>query len=127
MDASEKCALVVDDDPGTLTLMRHFFRALGYGVICVASGPEALEVLQQGSDRIALVLLDIAMPGMNGIEVAQAIRATRQLADLPIIAVTARADAGVQAEADSAGINLVITKPFDPGTLRGVVSKILSG
>ncbi len=127
MNASEKCALVVDDDPGTLTLMRHFFRALGYGVICAASGPEALEVLQQEPDRVALVLLDIAMPGMNGIEVAQAIRTTRKPADLPIIAVTARADSTIQDEANSAGINMVVTKPFDPSALRTIVSKFLSG
>jgi CheY-like chemotaxis protein len=92
---------------------------LGYRVIEAGSGGAALENLQQRDD-IALILLDFAMPGMNGAEVAREIRARRP--DLPILFVTGYADAEALAYAEEDG---VLQKPFDDHELAAKIGAVL--
>ena len=83
----------------------------GFNVLAAASGPEALELVRRGN--IDLVLLDIMMPGMTGIDVLRTLRATRSSAALPVVMVTAKTDSEDVVEALSLGANDYVTKPVD--------------
>jgi CheY-like chemotaxis protein len=115
--------LVVDDDGVALTLMRRYLGTMGVSVLVAEGGEAALDIIREQAGRVSLVLLDIAMPFMNGLQVCKAIRSDLQLADLPVVALTARVGPGVDAAISEAGINDVITKPFDPQLLRQVLAK----
>jgi signal transduction histidine kinase/DNA-binding response OmpR family regulator len=80
--------LLVDDDPGTLTLLEETLRAAGYETQSVRSGARALEVLS--SKLISAVLLDLLMPGMDGFEVIRHVRQEATLKDLPILVMTGK-------------------------------------
>jgi signal transduction histidine kinase len=111
MNAATGSLLIVDDDePGREGLARRL-RRQGYEVCCAPGGPEALEVL--AGRRFDLVLLDIMMPGMNGLEVLQSLRRTDSLTDLPVIMVTARVESAAVVEALELGANDYLTKPLD--------------
>jgi signal transduction histidine kinase len=111
MNAPAGSLLIVDDDePGREGLARRL-RRQGYEVCCALGGPEALEVL--GGRRFDLVLLDIMMPDMNGLEVLKSLRRTDSLIDLPVIMVTARAESVSVVEALELGANDYLTKPLD--------------
>src|SRR3954452_3945073 len=111
MSAATGSLLIVDDDePGREGLARRL-RRQGYEACCAPGGPEALEAL--GGRRFDLVLLDVMMPGMNGLEVLKFLRRIDSLIDLPIIMVTARGDSGDVVEALELGANDYLTKPLD--------------
>jgi len=115
--------LVVDDDEIALNLMRRYLGAMGVPVLVAEGGEAALDIIRQQAGRVSLVLLDLAMPFMNGLQVCKAIRTDLQLVDLPVVALTARVGPGIDTAVYEAGINEVITKPFDPQLLRQVLSK----
>lgn len=121
--SGKEAVLVVDDDATTIMLLRHYLEGIHVTTLVAVDGPNALDVLEVHSDQIGLVLLDIAMPRMNGFELCRAIRANPALADLPVVAVTARSSPDMYADAEAAGINLVIPKPFKPSAIREVLEK----
>ena len=86
---SEPRVLVVDDDEPTNQLMERYLGSVGAKSEYAMSGVEALEMLHRNPARYSLVLLDLAMPIMNGYDVCRAIRADPELAHLPIVAFTA--------------------------------------
>jgi sigma-B regulation protein RsbU (phosphoserine phosphatase) len=110
--ADETSSLLIVDDEElnreglTRRLQRH-----GYVVSSACSGQDAIEML--GKRKFDLVLLDIVMPGMNGLEVLKRLRQVDSLIDLPIIMVTARGDSGDVVEALELGANDYLTKPLD--------------
>lgn len=120
---SDNKVLVVDDDEIALALMRRYLGTMGVSVLVAEGGEAALNIIREQADRVSLVLLDLAMPFMSGLQVCKAIRSDLQMADLPVVALTARVGPGVDAEVYEAGINEVITKPFDPQLLRQVLAK----
>ena len=103
--------LVVDDLPANRDLMTRRLERSGFSVVSAASGPEALELVRRGN--IDLVLLDIMMPGMTGLDVLRTLRATRSSAALPVVMVTAKTDSEDMVEAFSLGANDYVTKPVD--------------
>src|SRR5574341_1756295 len=104
--------LVVDDDDATQLLMSRYLESLGIDALVAGNGEQALELLKQHTAEISLVLIDIAMPGMNGYDLARAIRTELALTDLPLIALTARVGPEVGTKALAAGIDEVVAKPF---------------
>src|SRR3954451_23073206 len=103
--------LIVDDEElNREGLARRLLRH-GYEVTGVKSGREAIELL--GGRRFDLVLLDIMMPGMNGLEVLRFLRRVDSLLDLPIIMVTARGGSEDMVEALELGANDYVTKTLD--------------
>lgn len=88
-------------------------------VTCCTSGIEALSVA--GTYRPDIVLLDVMMPGMDGVETLANLRATAALQDLPIVFVTARSQPNEIDDFLKAGADDVITKPFDPMALASQV------
>jgi len=115
--------LVVDDDEIALNLMRHYLGAMGVPVLVAEGGEAALDIIRQHTEQVGLVLLDLAMPSMNGLQVCKAIRTDLQLVDLPVVALTACVGPDIDTAVYEAGIDKVITKPFDPQLLRQVLSK----
>jgi two-component system, OmpR family, KDP operon response regulator KdpE len=99
--------LVVDDEPQIRRVMRTTLTSQGYTLLEARSGEEALETLRR--ERADLVLLDINMPGMPGLEVCREIRAT---SDVPIIMLTVRNTERDKVQALDAGADDYVVKPF---------------
>ncbi|HEY2021044.1 response regulator [Paraburkholderia sp.] len=111
--------LVVDDLPEKHVVMRTILEELGENVIAVASGREALKaVLEQ---TFAVILLDVNMPGMDGLETASLLRAYRRTANTPIIFVTAYIDEEEMKRGYSLGAVDYISSPVVPEILRSKV------
>ena len=104
-----KHILVVDDERDILTCLDEVLTAEGYRVTCVVSGGEALDLLRQ--DPPDLIMLDLRMPGMNGLEVLQVIRRTH--ADLPIIVCSALGSYKNDFEILSGNVAGFLDKPMD--------------
>ena len=115
--------LVVDDDPQTLQLMSHIVRAQGYEVTTAISGAEALQ--QVSASRPDVMLLDVMMPEMDGVEVCRRLRANKSYADLPILLMTALAEPGNHADGLLAGADDYIAKPVDPVSLVARIKSVL--
>ena len=102
--------LVVDDAPDALHLLVDILEVAGYHVLATTSGAQALAVLQQHNPD--LILLDIMMPEMDGIEVCHRLKRENSTKDIPIVFITALTEAEHKVEAFSAGGVDYITKPF---------------
>lgn len=98
----------VDDEPQARRAVKIALIARGFEVVDAGSGEEALEKLRVESPNV--VLLDVNMPGMNGLETCKAIRAC---SDVPVIVISVRKAGAERAEAFEAGADQYITKPFD--------------
>jgi putative two-component system response regulator len=107
--------LVADDDPAMRALLRATLTRSGYGVDEVDNGAEVLVSLSRSLPD--LLLLDVGMPGMDGLQVTRALRAHRELTLLPIILVTARGRVEDKVAGLDAGATDFITKPFEPAEL----------
>jgi signal transduction histidine kinase len=116
---AEHAVLVVDDDQAVREVTAGFLSDLGYRVVEAGSGGAALEVLDE-HEGIELVLLDFAMPGMNGAEVAREARARRP--SLPILFLTGYADAEAMPQL---GREEILRKPFSQGELAAKVGATL--
>ncbi|KAB2380758.1 response regulator [Actinomadura montaniterrae] len=113
--------LAVDDREENLTALAAVLDALPVEVVPASSGQAALKELL--SDDFALILLDVVMPGMDGFETAQHIKARPRTRDIPIIFLTAAGGESEQAyRGYAAGAVDFLTKPFDPWLLRAKVS-----
>lgn len=110
----KKAVLVVDDDPKTLKLLAIKLTQEGYRVITAQSGKDALEAIKL--EKPGLVLLDIMMPEMNGIETLKRIKALGP--DIPVAMATAVWDDAEAKKAIEAGAYEYITKPIDMEYLK---------
>lgn len=117
--------LVIDDNPTNMKLLFFVLTTQGYEVRTAADALEALEVL--GTFEPRLVLLDLQLPGMDGLELARRLRSDARFAGLLIVAVTASAMKGDEERALEAGCDGYITKPIDTRTLPKLVASYLSG
>ncbi len=103
--------LVVDDEPTNRELLRDTLEVRGYAVEEAGSGAEALARIAAAPPDV--VLLDVSMPGLDGLEVCRRLKANPQTAPLPVIMVTAHADRLVRLAGIGAGANDYLTKPVD--------------
>jgi chemosensory pili system protein ChpA (sensor histidine kinase/response regulator) len=103
-------ALVVDDSLSARRSLTQFLQDAGYEVRAARDGLEAVEILEGQKPEVLLV--DLEMPRMNGIELTSYVRSTPNLADLPIVMITSRSAAKHREQAEAAGVNLYLTKPF---------------
>ena len=111
--------LIVDDEPSILELLTVALEAIGsYNVTSVTSGEKALELIGNDDIRFDCVLLDIQMPGMDGIEVCTALRANPRYRSAPIVMLTAMSQMSYVDKAFRAGATDYLTKPFDFEELR---------
>ncbi len=103
--------LVVDDNENNRDVLSRRLRQKGFLVSVAADGPEALAHIER--DSYDLILLDVEMPGMSGLEVLTRLRANRSQTQLPVIMVTARSEGADIVEAFGLGANDYVTKPVD--------------
>jgi PAS domain S-box-containing protein len=113
--------LAVDDNPESLGVIALMLERYGAEVVTVSSGAAALEVLKDVDHRFDALVSDLAMPGMDGMQLVRAVRASG-MTELPAIAVTAFADPIRLKAAKEAGYQSVITKPIFPGELGHVLA-----
>jgi two-component system response regulator MtrA len=116
--------VVADDDVDVRMLVMMKLQHSGHDVVGVENGRDAVDACR--TTRPDLVVLDLMMPGMSGLDACQAIRADPQMADTSIILLTARAqdsdvDAGMASGADA-----YVTKPFSPRELASRVDSLLT-
>lgn len=115
--------LVVDDDPQIVRLARSYLEQAGFEVLAAGDGERALHVIR--ADRPDLIVLDLMLPGRNGLDVAQIIRKDASLAQLPIIMLTARVEDADRINGFALGADDYVTKPFNPLELVARVQAVL--
>jgi two-component system response regulator MtrA len=115
--------LLCDDEEVLRRLVRATLQTDDYRIEEAADGEEALA--RARSLRPDLIILDMMMPGLSGLEVLRELRADPAFANTPVIMLTARARPADQEEAAAAGADRYLAKPFSPLELIGVVEKLL--
>ncbi|MEU1851081.1 HAMP domain-containing protein [Streptomyces sp. NPDC019990] len=118
--------LIVDDDIRNVFALTSVLEQHGLSVLYAENGREGIEVLEQHDD-VAVVLMDIMMPEMDGYATTTAIRRMPQFAGLPIIALTAKAMKGDREKAIESGASDYVTKPVDPDHLLTVMDQWMRG
>ena len=113
--------LVVDDDPKMRKIVKDFLVNKGYVVIEAANGEEAVDIFLNQKD-IALIILDVMMPVMDGWEVCKIVR---EYSKVPVIMLTARSEEKDELKGFELGVDEYITKPFSPKILVARVEAIL--
>ena len=117
--------LVVDDHESMRMIVKHALNDLGYKNIQMADdGSTALPMLKRSS--FDFLVCDWNMPGMEGIDLLKAVRASDELSDLPVLMVTAEAKKEQVIEAARSGVNDYIVKPFNRETLNTKIEKVFS-
>ncbi|MBI4006226.1 MAG: response regulator, partial [Gammaproteobacteria bacterium] len=112
MEYSLPLALVVDDSLSARRSLGKFLQDSGYEVRMARDGIEAVEILNVLTPKPNILLVDLEMPRMNGIELTAHVRSHEGIADLPIIMVTSRSTSKHRLQAEQAGVNAYFTKPF---------------
>ena len=115
--------LVAEDDRDIAELITHFLRKEGWSACVVTAGDEALAYARR--HVVDLVILDVMMPGLSGLEVCRALRGDKATEDLPIIMVTARAEAPDRILGLELGADDYLPKPFSPNELVARVRALL--
>jgi len=121
--------LIVDDNPTNLKLLRIILEQEGYAVTTADDAEEALRRLEQAKPR--MILMDIQLPGIDGLELTRRLKADPDYAGIVIIALTAYAMKGDEEKARAAGCDGYITKPIDaeqlPRTLEAYLAASRTG
>jgi DNA-binding response OmpR family regulator len=116
--------LIVDDEPTVRALVRDVLEMDDYEVIEAADGPAALEAVAEHNPQ--LMVLDIMMPGMSGLDVLRELRRDRPGNDLPIILLTAASDDDTTWAGWTSGASVFLPKPFDPSHLLDWVERLIA-
>ena len=121
--AAAERVLVVDDEPDIVALVAYHLAKAGYRVSTASSGPDALATAAH--DRPALIVLDLMLPGMSGLEVLEQLRGQPATRDVGVLMLTARKDEPDRIRGLSLGADDYLTKPFSPQELVLRVGAIL--
>ncbi|MDD3393014.1 MAG: transporter substrate-binding domain-containing protein [Anaerotignum sp.] len=115
--------LVAEDNKTNQLIAKTLLHQIGVESILAADGKEAVELYEQYKDKVALILMDLHMPVMNGYEAAEEIRKTSP--NIPIVAMTADVILGVKEKCAHSGIYHYISKPFDPDQFLQAVREVI--
>jgi CheY-like chemotaxis protein len=115
--------LVVDDNPINLKLMRILLNGEGFNVTTAANAVEAQAALKVFTP--ALVLMDLQMPGMDGLELTRRLKADPKTKGIPVVAITAYAMSGDDMKAKEAGCDAYVAKPIDTRTLPRLLHDLI--
>ena len=121
--ARRQVALAVDDSLSARRSLAQFVQDAGLEVRTARDGLEAIEIIN--GKRPDIVLADLEMPRMNGLELAAHLRANQTTRDLPVIMITSRSTDKHRREAEAMGVNVYLTKPFAEDELLGHIKKLL--
>ena len=122
-DSTNLTVLVVEDNDDSRYLMRLELEQLGYLVIEAENGAKAVEIAER--ERPNIILMDLTLPVMGGLEATAKIRANHEMRDVPIIAVTAHQESDWREEAKASGFDAYVTKPIDGGWLSELIKGLL--
>ena len=115
--------LVVDDEEDILELVRYNLAREGYRVVCAASGEQALN--KAGSEPFDLIVLDLMLPGIDGLEVAKKLKSKPETRHIPIIMLTAKGEEADIVTGLELGADDYVTKPFSPRILIARVKAVI--
>jgi CheY-like chemotaxis protein len=119
-DSGAATILVCDDDPNLRELVRAVLGSR-YDFVEAEDGAEALALAAE--ERPDLIVLDVMLPGLSGIEVLEELRTTDALKEIPVVVITAWSHAEIDAQV--AGADRFVSKPFDPDELSAAVAELL--
>lgn len=120
-DSDSSSILVVDDNPANLKLVRVLLMSVGYRVVTAVDAEDALRALQQ--EHPALILMDLQMPGMDGLALTRQLKADPGTRHIVVIALTAYAMKGDAERAFEAGCDDYMSKPIDLDALTTLVAR----
>ena len=120
---NSKKILIVEDEQDILQLVKHYLEKEGFRIIAAMSGLEALKKVKE--DKPDLVVLDLMLPEMDGLEICKRLRSTPETAMLPIIILTAKAEESDTIVGLELGADDYVTKPFSPKALVARVKALL--
>jgi|SRR5579862_278670 len=121
---SRQHILVVDDQPENLRLVRHLLESFKYSVLTALNAEEALEQVRRSPPD--LILMDVQLPGISGLELTARIKADPLTRSIPVVAVTASDSKNLEANAKAAGCAAVVAKPIDGRALPKTIARLLS-
>ena len=124
-DATAPAVLVADDDEDILLLVTARLRRDGFEIVQARDGEQALALLRER--RPDLAVLDVGMPGLDGLEVLEAIRADPELHEMRVLLLTAKAQESDVRRGYEAGGDAYMKKPFSPAELAAKVRELLEG
>ena len=119
-----KTILIVEDDTKNMTLFRDLLGVSGYSTILASGGKEGIELAK--AKKPDLILMDIQMPGMDGLEATRILKADATTSGIPVIALTAYAMKGDKERMLKAGCDGYLAKPIDTDEFLQEVAKYLS-
>jgi DNA-binding response OmpR family regulator len=103
--------LIVDDDPNTLEILRRWLQREGYAIISADNGPGCLDVLAK--DAVDVIVLDVMMPGMDGLQVCERLRENAAWRSIPVVLLTAKDDIETRSRGMVLGVSEYLTKPVN--------------
>ena len=115
--------LVVDDEPHIVRLVSFALQKRGYEVVEASDGPSGIELAM--AEKPDLILMDVMMPVMTGLEVVERLKAEPATAGIPVVMLSARSQHSEQQEGLESGAERYICKPFTPSVLVDTVSEIV--
>ena len=116
--------LIIEDDKIQIALMQHVLAKGKVAYLSAASGQEALQLAEEHTGEIGLILMDLSMPQMNGLEVHSRLRELPGYQDIPVVAVTAQSFELAQQAVD-AGMSEFLSKPFSPNDILELIKKYM--
>ena len=120
-----KMILIVEDEPKNLILLRDLLQVSGYSTIEATDGKQGVELAK--SKKPDLILMDIMMPVMDGLEATRILKADATTSNIPVVALTSYAMKGDEERILKAGCDGYLSKPFDIQELLKEVAEYLSG
>ena len=120
----ETTILVIEDDTLNTALFKDILSARGYTLVNASTGPEALERLKTA--RFDLIVMDIVLPGISGLELIKIVKGDEKLAPIPIVAVTSLPADPYKAEIIAAGCDAYVAKPLSVTTLWATIDHLLT-
>jgi len=117
--------LVVDDNESLRYIHHAFLKSWGYRVAEAESGEEAVRQARRACPSV--ILLDLSMPGMGGLEVARILKAGLKTRDIPILGISCFDRSEVEDEAHRSGLFSLLQKPVEPGDLQAAIRLALKG
>ncbi len=120
-----KLILIVEDEPKNLTLLRDLLQVSGYSTIEATNGKQGIKSAK--SKKPGLILMDVQMPEMDGLEATRILKADATTSNIPVLALTSYAMKGDKERILEAGCDGYLAKPFDIKELLKTVAEYLSG
>jgi two-component system cell cycle response regulator DivK len=115
--------LIVEDNPQNMRVIEMTLKAKGYLILGATDGEEALDTAVR--ERPDLIIMDIQLPKLNGLEVTKRLRQMPEFNDIPIIAITAYAMKGDKEKSIEAGCNAYLSKPINTRELPEIIAEML--